>query len=591
MALSMLLASPSLITSSSTSSSFPDRPPRTGLRSSVLRSPRPRRVTTSIRSSSENGEASRPLKVDRRNVLLGLGGLYGATTLGGNQSAVGAPVEYPILESCHVANYPDEFGGNNPIECCPPYNFTNPINLQPYVFPTNVPLRTRKAAHLLTQWEKDRFQRAIAEMKNLPSDHPWSFVQQSRIHCAYCSGSYNQRNSAKILQVHFSWLFLPWHRYYIYFFERILGKIIGDETFALPFWNYDSRDGMMFPSMYLDPNSSLYNPNRNRSHFPLPINLNYSFDIEDRPPVTDPADANIAYLRRIFTDSAPIPELFMGSPVRAGQDPSARLMSGMLENLHNVVHNWIGLVEPPNLDMGNFFSAARDTLFYAHHANIDRLWSIYRSQLGNQLEFNDRDWLNASFVFYDENEKVVSITVRQCLNQMDMGYVYQNVPVEYLNSPPTFTPRAAAPTPPLSSVSEFGPTPRPLSSTIRAVVRRPRTSRSATEKRREAEVLSIDDIELNGPETTRFDVYVNKLTQGSSVAGPGTFAGSFVRVRHNHLNEDGSHTKTIQKFGITSLLDEIGADADENVVVTLIPRDGNVTIGGVHVELTRTFSN
>ncbi|KAG9443229.1 hypothetical protein H6P81_014569 [Aristolochia fimbriata] len=581
-------------------------------------------VTTSIRSSSikniENGRdnhrdykddegARRPTSskaVDRRNVLLGLGaGLYGATAtgVGGKQvmTAVGVPVEYPVLESCHVASYPDEFGGNNPIQCCPPYDLSQPLKIEPYAMPASpLRLRTRKAAHLLSQWEKDRFNRAISETKNLPSDHPWSFMQQARIHCAYCSGAYNQRNSDKLLQVHFSWLFLPWHRFYIYFFERILGKIIGDDSFALPFWNYDARDGMMFPDMYLNPSSSLYNPNRNRSHFRLPIDLRYAFDLEDGPPNTDPVEANLAYIRRIFTDSGPIPELFMGSPVRAGGVPNSRLMSGMLENLHNVVHNWVGLVEPPNLDMGNFFSAARDTLFYAHHANIDRLWTIYKSQtLGNQLEFNDRDWLNASFVFYDENEKVVSVTVRQCLNEMDMGYVYENVPIEYLtNNPPVQAPPPAAANingaprrSSLSSVTEFGPTPRPLSGTITAVVRRPRTSRSPAEKRREAEVLSVDDIELNRPDTTRFDVYVNRLTQGSFVSGPGTFAGSFVRVRHNHTNEDGTHTKTIQKFGITSLLDEIGADADESIVVTLVPRDGSLTIGGLHVELLTTINN
>ncbi|XP_068653932.1 polyphenol oxidase, chloroplastic-like [Aristolochia californica] len=578
--MAMLLAPLNSCTTSSSSASFSGCP--------VKGRPRAPRVTTSIRSSSENGEV-RATKVDRRNVLLGLGGLYGATSLGGNQTAMGVPLDYPDLQACHVANYPDEFGGNNPIECCPPYDLSKPVDIQPYVFPTNVPNRTRKAAHLLTQWEKDRFKRAITDMKNLPSNHPWNFLQQARIHCAYCNAAYDQKNSNSPVQVHFSWIFLPWHRYYLYFFERILGKIISDDTFGLPFWCYDVRDGMMFPDMYLDPNSSLYNPNRNRSHFPLPIDLLYAFDKEDLPPSATAVQDNIAYLRRIFTDSAPIPELFMGSALRAGDTPNGRMMSGMLENLHNAVHNWIGQVEPPNLDMGNFFSAARDTMFYAHHVNLDRLWSTYRSLIGNQTEFNDSDWLDARFVFFDENEKVVSVTTRQCLNQKDLGYVYQNVPVEYLSSPQPVTPPA---TPPQSSfpVSEFGPTPRPLSGTIRAVVGRPRTSPSPSDKRLEAEVLFVDDIELNDPAAARFDVYVNRLSQGSYVAGLGTFAGSFVRVRHNHTNRDGSHIRTLQKFGITSLLEEIGAEADENVVITLVPRDGNLSIGGVHIELMQTIN-
>lgn len=41
--------------------------------------------------------------VDRRNVLLGIGGLYGATAAVGNQAAVGAPVSPPDFNKCHPA--------------------------------------------------------------------------------------------------------------------------------------------------------------------------------------------------------------------------------------------------------------------------------------------------------------------------------------------------------------------------------------------------------------------------------------------------------------------------------------------------------
>ncbi|MFS7947023.1 putative catechol oxidase [Helianthus anomalus] len=37
------------------------------------------------------------------------------------------------------------------------------------------------------------------------------------------------------IQIHNSWLFFPFHRWYLYFYERILGKLINDPTFALPF--------------------------------------------------------------------------------------------------------------------------------------------------------------------------------------------------------------------------------------------------------------------------------------------------------------------------------------------------------------------
>ncbi|KAF7803500.1 polyphenol oxidase, chloroplastic-like [Senna tora] len=41
-----------------------------------------------------------------------------------------------------------------------------------------------------------------------------SFTQQANIHCAYCDGAYHQVGFPEMdLQVHNSWLFLPFHRW------------------------------------------------------------------------------------------------------------------------------------------------------------------------------------------------------------------------------------------------------------------------------------------------------------------------------------------------------------------------------------------
>jgi len=79
------------------------------------------------------------------------------------------------------------------------------------------------------------------------------------------------------LQVHNSWLFFPFHRCYLYFFERILGSLIGDPSFAVPFWNWDAPDGMRMPAMYADPSSQLFDPRRDGRHAPPRlINLDYN---------------------------------------------------------------------------------------------------------------------------------------------------------------------------------------------------------------------------------------------------------------------------------------------------------------------------
>lgn len=64
----------------------------------------------------------------------------------------------------------------------------------------------------------------------------------------YLLGAYHQKGFPDVeLQVHSSWLFFPFHRWYLYFFERILGKLIDDESFAIPFWNWDAPEGMKMP--------------------------------------------------------------------------------------------------------------------------------------------------------------------------------------------------------------------------------------------------------------------------------------------------------------------------------------------------------
>ncbi|RLM66029.1 polyphenol oxidase [Panicum miliaceum] len=65
-----------------------------------------------------------------------------------------------------------------------------------------------------------------------------------------------------------------------------------------------------------------------------------------------------------------------GSPT--APDPGA----GTIEDVpHGPLHGWVGDPRQPNgEDMGNFYSTARDPVFFAlhGHGNIDRLWHVWR---------------------------------------------------------------------------------------------------------------------------------------------------------------------------------------------------------------------
>ncbi|KAI3675066.1 hypothetical protein L1987_84650 [Smallanthus sonchifolius] len=87
----------------------------------------------------------------------------------------------------------------------------------------------------------------------------------------HSEGSYVDEDNNDI-GLHHTWLFFPFHRWYLYFYERILGNLIGRPDFALPYWNWDDPDGgMEFPEIFLtqyingDPNP-LYDVYRDAEH-------------------------------------------------------------------------------------------------------------------------------------------------------------------------------------------------------------------------------------------------------------------------------------------------------------------------------------
>ncbi|XP_058096724.1 polyphenol oxidase, chloroplastic-like [Magnolia sinica] len=553
---------------------------------------------TNNKAFDNGGDKESILRLDRRNVLLGtLGGLCGAATLGRKNTAFAAPLQPPDLSKCQTANAGSE-EDPLPVECCPPY--TDNSKIVDYKFPSpSTPLRIRKPAHLLNADDLAKYKEAYRLMKALDPSDPWSFEQQARVHCQYCNGAYDQVGFDVPVNVHFNWIFEPWHRYYLHFHERILGKLIGDETLALPFWNWDSPDGMTIPSIFNDTKSPLYNEKRNQNNLTKVMDYHYSTqNYEDKYTEEELKLKNLYEMNTTYRESLPLPELFHGDPVRAGEEASIGKTMGRIEAIHNAGHSFVGMAKAPYRDMGNLASSGYDPLFYCHHSNVDRMWHIYRQMRGNKVDFNDNDWLKSSFVFYDENRQLVRVQVEDCLNPQKLRYTYQEVELPWadrnmikkklVKTKSGVKPRS---TTSLVQVSEFGPDPRPLDSTIRALVQRPKKSRTKSEKDDEVEVLVIDGIELppNGP--ISFEVYV-AAPSGGDFVGPdlGESAGRFSKLPHTHIHKKGNaeKKKCSLKLGISKLLEEIDAEGSEKVVVSLVPKDGEVTIGGIHIDLIKT---
>ncbi|KAH6796560.1 hypothetical protein C2S52_021114 [Perilla frutescens var. hirtella] len=263
---------------------------------------------------------------------------------------------------------------------------------------------------------------------------PRGFKQQAMIHCAYCNEAYDDDSEAGLLHdrkisVHGSWLFFPFHRWYLYFFERILGDLLDDSDFALPYWNWDHPAGMTMPPMFeTNKLSPLYGENRDQKLIP-PAILNLASKEDNGITDEQKINNNLSMIHSEMIGGVRYPIDFMGQPYRAGDNFPSPMRGGTSERgSHTGVHRWVGNPKNEhNEDLGSFHSAGRDPLFYCHHANVDRMWTIWKNQLDTSVprNINDPDFLNSSFLFYDEKRQLRSVTVADCLDNTKLGYVYE----------------------------------------------------------------------------------------------------------------------------------------------------------------------
>ncbi|XVF01086.1 hypothetical protein REPUB_Repub04eG0057300 [Reevesia pubescens] len=302
------------------------------------------------------------------NIILGkLGGWTSGKHDISIDKAAMSKVIGPNFTACHPSYGRDDLL----VYCCPP-GFETPV---PYV----------------------DFQFPYPKLPSLPYDDPRSFARQANLHCLFCTGAYEQQNSNEPVSIHRTWLFFPWHRMMIYFHERIIGSLIGDDTFAFPVWTWDIPEGMMMPDFYVNKNLSFFHTERDFSHFPpKAADLNYIIP-ERNLSREEQIDTNLALMYNQMVSGASKTELFMGCAYKANEGYCNG--PGTIEAApHNTLHTWIGSsLNPGREDLGKFYSAARDPIFYAHHSNIDRLWEVWREIHNHELDITDPDWLDSFF--------------------------------------------------------------------------------------------------------------------------------------------------------------------------------------------------
>lgn len=231
----------------------------------------------------------------------------------------------------------------------------------------------------------EAYRSAITQMKALPPSDPRNWTNQARIHFDHCP--------------HGNWLFLPWHRAYLLYFERICRKLSGMADFALPYWNWSLAPSIPAPFW----SGALLDTNR----------------LATASSVASPASVGPAMLSSILADTNFL--TFASGSIAASDGQRTRSTYGRLEGTpHNYIHGFVGG------DMGAFMSPL-DPIFWLHHNMIERCWVDWNFDLDHP-NTSDRAWLDREFTeFCDENGAPVQVTVAQSLLFPVFSYRYDDV--------------------------------------------------------------------------------------------------------------------------------------------------------------------
>ena len=305
---------------------------------------------------------------------------------------------------------------------------------KPFVFSPSSVVRNRKSFWDLSDDEVRTLCKAVAYARNqyLVND-PRKWENYAKIHAWHCTGEAGA-DPHGVLQVHWSWHFLPWHRGYIYFLERILAQAlkdqgIDDSTFAYPYWDWTAHQempnskervarGLASPLWGYDltqenmvntdtlgfDNLALFDGNRG----PSLAKSKMTPDNEVTPDSKSHIEEAQHYLSAEYIKLA----LTLPWEQFGGKVDINRTSQGILEaGPHNDGHDWCGTRFGSNRDMGTLKFAAQDPIFFMHHGNIDRIFSLYRGEMPDV----NGPWGQQTYDYTDADGSTVTVSVKEIM--------------------------------------------------------------------------------------------------------------------------------------------------------------------------------
>jgi tyrosinase len=237
---------------------------------------------------------------------------------------------------------------------------------------------------------------------------------------------------------HGSWYFLPWHRGYVLAFEKLVRDAIATlpnppAQWALPYWNYFGTgvanvDQSALPPEFASPdwpdgtgNNPLFAPRRfgpnGDGDVFVPLSM-VNLKALDEPDFTGAGGGGSAGFGGVDTGFA-----------HGGQTHGA-----VETQPHDWVHGLVGGSDANDLPglMSHPLSAGLDPIFWLHHANIDRLWEVWRN--GGRQDPAEPRWLDGpasigqrAFAMPNPDGTEWSYTPRDMVDVNALGYTYDDV--------------------------------------------------------------------------------------------------------------------------------------------------------------------
>jgi tyrosinase len=191
-------------------------------------------------------------------------------------------------------------------------------------------------------------------------------------------------------------VFCPWHRFMLRQLELNLQRVLNDQTFGLPYWNW-AADGQKSASK--QKKSKVWagdamggsgrpvktGPFRFKSGDPTAFRVRIEANVDGQLVQT-----NHGLRRTLGSELAKLPNKADTSDVQSltpydasPWDTSASGLRNRLEGwappsapaLHNRVHVWVGGDMLPS-------SSPNDPVFYMNHCNVDRIWEAWLQEHG-----------------------------------------------------------------------------------------------------------------------------------------------------------------------------------------------------------------